>query len=243
MKRNSIKKITTFGMVALLCFSVAVPKITAEAKAEKSKLVVIDPGCQTVDSKDKESVGPGAWNRVVDDMVGAKGVKTENAEYDINLQVALKTQKELEDMGYKVKLTRTKNDVDMNNLERAMIANTLSADLYISIHASDENKKTSGVGITCETKDNPYNFEEYRHCRLLADTLLGSLEESTGNAKEDVIESDEIIGINWCDVPNAIVRVGNLRNEEDDELLATEEYQQKLAGAIAAGVESYFAQR
>ncbi|SDB21337.1 N-acetylmuramoyl-L-alanine amidase [Pseudobutyrivibrio sp. YE44] len=246
MKKN-LKAIRAMGMVMLLFITFVVTGITAEAKGADSaagqKLVVINPGCQAVDSAEKESIGPGAWTWVADDMVGAEGVLTGNREYDINLKIAVKTAQQLKDMGYKVELVRTYNDVDINNMERAMVANTMVADIYVSIYSSGDNKKEEGVKVTCETKDNPYNFSGYNECRLLADTIVGSLGSKIDGIKTSVVESDDVMGINWCKSPNAIVRVGNLKNEADDEKLATEEYQQTLAEGIAAGVDSYFTQK
>ena len=175
-------------------------------------------------------------------MVGAKGVTTGNNEYEINLRIALKVNELLGD-NYKVELTRTTNDADMSNSDRAMIANTLKADLFISIHASSPKDDSSGITVICQTKDNPYNLSNYSSSRLLADTLLGSLADKTGALKYQVLETDKLMGINWCTVPNAIVNVGNMNNPEDDEKLSDEEYQQKVAEGIVAGIDSYFSQK
>ncbi|QFJ54438.1 N-acetylmuramoyl-L-alanine amidase family protein [Pseudobutyrivibrio xylanivorans] len=246
MKNYNLRRFKTISMMVLLIFSFIGTSFTAEAKKSKSddqKVVVIDPGCQAIENNTKESVGPGAWKWAEDDMVGATGAVTSNNEYDINLLVALKTQKELEKQGYRVEMTRITNDVNISSAERAMFANTLEADLYVTIRSSAKSSKSSGITVVCETEDNPYNFVTYSYCRLLADTLRGCLAERTADASKDVVETDDIIGINWCQMPNAIVIVGNIKNESDDQKLANEEYQQKLAEGIAAGVDSYFEQR
>ena len=170
-----LKRINSITMVILLLVSLCVPVMTVQAKKDvKQKVIVIDPGCQAIENNSKNSIGPGEWDRVSEDMVGAKGAVTNNNEYEINLQVALKVTKRLTEAGYKVELTRTKNDVNITNPDRAMVANTLNADLFISIHASSTNKDDQGVAVVCATEDNPYNLKYYRNSRLLADTLLGS---------------------------------------------------------------------
>ncbi len=246
MKKNLIM-VRAFGMALLLFISLGSTALTAEAKEQekesKQKVVVINPGCQAIENSTKESVGPGAWSWTADDMVGAKGTSTGTAEYDLNLQLALRTEKQLKDMGYKVELTRTSNDVDINNMQRAQIPNTLDADLYVTITSSAAGKKTSGFSAICESSDNPYNFGAYSQCRLLADTLVGSMDEKSDACNNGVEESDDYIGINWCSVPNAILIVGNIKNEADDELLAEEDYQQTVAEGIAAGIDSYFTQK
>ncbi len=247
MRKKNLKLLHVFVMVMLLCIFTGASYVDVQAKGLipkgfAAKLIVIDPGCQSIENNKKESVGPGAWTWETEDLVGAKGAQSEIPEYDLNLTIAKKTEAALKKLGYTVELTRNTNDVDMNNAERSMIANTMEADLYLSIHSSGDNKKDSGIFVLCESVDNPYNYGAYSQCRLLADTLRGCLQEKNLDSK-DVIETDELIGINWCQVPNAVVRVGNLRNSQDEEKLGDSEYQEKVAEGIAAGIDSYFAQK
>ncbi len=236
---KNLKKFNSIVLVILLFATFSLSCLNVQAK---QRVVVIDPGCQAIENNDKESVGPGAWKRISEDMVGAKGVSTGNNEYDINLRVAQKV-KELLDEDYKVELTRTTNDVNMANSDRSMVANTLKADLYISIHSSSPEGNESGIFVICESADNPYNYSNYRNCRLLADTLLGSITEKVSPKKYEVCESDKLLGINWCTIPNAVIQIGNLNNPEDDEKLADSDYIQKVAEGIVSGIDSYYAQK
>lgn len=207
---------------------------------EAPLLIVIDPGHQRKGNYDKEPNGPGSDVMKAKVSSGTQGVSTGIPEYKLTMAVSLLLKEELLARGYDVILTRETHDIDISNVERAIIANEAKADAFIRIHAdSAESSSAKGVMTICQTPDNPYNSEWYEESKRLSELVLEEVVSETGAKKRRVWETDTMTGINWTTVPTTILEMGFMSNPEEDELMATEEYRKKIAVGVANAIDRY----
>jgi N-acetylmuramoyl-L-alanine amidase len=187
-----------------------------------NKVIVIDPGHGGSD--------PGA--------IGQGGLQ----EKAVNLAVALKTKALLEKAGAKVVMTRDKDvDVygpDASDVEelksRTTIANTLKADVFISIHSnSTVNREIGGTST--------YFFQKTRFDILLAQAIQQSILQAGGLGDRKIHASNFFVNKRTI-MPSALIELAFLSNPKEEKLLGSPQFQQQMAQGIVAGLDKFFAQ-
>ena len=212
-----------------------------EPVVEAKKIIVLDPGHQAVQDKDKEPLGPDSEIMKNKVSSGTRGVSTQIYEYELNLVVSNKLKDRLVEEGFEVLMTRTGHDVSISNKERAEMANNVGADIFIRIHANgSENPDKKGIMTIYPSEENPFvshlSDESYRLSKDLHDEMIRETEgESAG-----INAMDNMVGINWSKVPVTIVELGYMSNAEEDLMLNTEEYQNQLVEGMVMGIKKYF---
>ena len=208
---------------------------------KRTQTVVIDPGHSAVVAEGTEPLGPGSTENKAADTSGTSGTVSGLAEYELTLSVSQKLRDVLQDRGYTVLMTRESNDVPVSCIERADVANNAEADAFVRIHANgSEDSSVKGAMTICITPDNPFYPELYEQARALSDCIINKLSESAGCENDGVWETDSMSGNNWSQVPATIVEMGYMTNSEEDALMATEDYQNKIVRGIADGIDQYF---
>lgn len=168
-------------------------------------------------------------------------------EAKINLQIALKVQKLLKQAGSTVILTRKdengifeeesstirqKKVSDIKN--RVKIGNNSGADIFVSIHLNKINDGKYWGWQTFYKKNNEKSIK-------LAKCIQSGLNEAIKkDNKREALKIDNIYIVDNINIPISIVECGFLSNPEEERLLQTDNYQDKIAWGIYIGIINYF---
>ena len=215
---------------------------TAPTTAPSGKhIIVIDAAHQSTNVSDKEPIGPGASQTKVKVTSGAEGKATDTPEYKMTLEVSLMLRDELVRRGYGVYMIRETNDVSISDAERARLAN-INGEIVLHIHGNaDENEGIKGIMAFCPSDDNEFVSKQLAEsCKTLCQAILSEMEAETGAKNWGAIGHNGLTALNWTNIPAAHVELGYLSNAEEDRLLQTAEYREKLVRGIADGVDKYF---
>lgn len=215
-----------------------------ESQADKAsglngKTIGIDAGHQKFRDNEPEPIGPGSKRTKIRMSEGSKGIKTGTAEYKITLIVALKLSKLLKEAGAEVVMTRTTNDANLSNKERAEMMNRAEVDIWIRLHcdASNSSRQNGARVIIPSDKSNP---DIYNESKALGESVLESFCEETGAKNNSITKRSDQTGFNWSSRPVITLEMGYLSNVQDDLKLNRDSYQNDCAEGIFIGVIDYF---
>lgn len=207
----------------------------------------------TLNKKSIETVSTPVTNKVIIVDAG-HGTPDEGAESlngiteaEINLKIALKLQNLLEQSGCTVLLTRSdensiyeegsssikeKKITDIHN--RVKIGNESSADIFVSIHL---NKIPEQQYYGWQT----FYKNGSEESKLLATEIQNNLNDAIQKENKRIPAMlNSVYIMKNVEIPITIVECGFLSNPEEEELLQTDEYQNKLAWGIYNGINNYF---
>lgn len=213
--------------------------VTNSSPAVKKKIIVIDPGHADRSNLEKEPLAPGSSEMKIKDGGGAEGVVTKTPEYSVNMSVSMKLKALLESEGYIVKMTKTKSSESLGNVERAEVGNKENADLVIRIHAdSSDSSKVSGASMLVPEPINENTRSINEKSMYYGKTILNTLVSEVGMNNRGVVQRNDMTGFNWSKVPVVLVEMGFLSNAQEDKLLCSDEYQNKLAQGLYDGIKA-----
>jgi N-acetylmuramoyl-L-alanine amidase len=202
-----------------------------------NKIIVIDPGHANRSNLEKEALAPGSSEMKIKDGGGAQGIATKTPEYVVNMQVAMKLKVLLEGNGFKVIMTKTDNSLSLGNIDRANIGNNANANLVIRIHAdSNDNSSVIGASMLVPAAMNENTKAIHDESKRCGTIILNTLASEVGMKNRGVVEHSDMTGFNWSKVPVILVEMGFLSNANEDNLLSSDGYENKLALGLFHGI-------
>ena len=213
----------------------------SQPSISNKKVIVIDPGHQAKANTATEPIGPGASEKKAKVTGGATGKKTGTKESEIVLAVGMILKKKLEAKGYTVIMTRTSQDVDLSNRERAAIANEAHADAFIRLHCDGSSDTgVQGASVLAPANNNPYlTKSNIKESQALCSAVIKAFCETTNAKNRGISKVNNMSGINWCEVPVCLIEMGFLSNADEEKLLVSDDYQDLCADGIMKGIINY----
>lgn len=203
-------------------------------------LVVIDPGHQQKANLNLEPIGPGAATQKYKVTDGTTGVVTKKREAVLVLEMAFVLKEKLEAKGIQVLMTRTSQDVDISNKERATFANDHKANLFLRLHADgSENPNQSGFAVLTPAEGSPYTKEIYAESLQISQTIVNKMRENQKVKVNGIKFRDDLSGFNWSKVPGVLLELGFMSNPEEDKKLSDSQYVNSLLQSVTDSVEEY----
>lgn len=153
-------------------------------------------------------------------------------EKDITLVISKQLGRILQQMGYSVVFTRTE-DIDLDLDPRVKIAENARASAFVSVHVNSLDANASQVSGV-ETYHAPgaslgENLAELVHGQILA--ITGANDRGVRSARFYVIRNTSM--------PAILVETGYITNPTEASKLVNSAYQQRMAEAIAKGVDQF----
>ena len=155
-------------------------------------------------------------------------------EYQANLAIVMKARQALSDLGAQVILIR-KGDETVQLADRPKLAKDAQADIYISIH-------NNAIADGEDPFSQPRGFSLYyhhRHSRALGKALHGSYVKNIPLPDEGLRYGDYMV-VRMPFMPSVLIENAYMILPEQEKMVFTSEFQEKLALAISSGVLDFF---
>jgi len=208
------------------------PNIAAKpaTSADTRPVVVIDPGHGGLDN-------------------GTQAGGTNEKELVLGFGLALRER--LEKSGkYRIVMTRT-DDTFIPLTDRVKVARNQSAALFVSIHADAlprrEGDAQGATIYTLSDKASDAEAERLAEAENKADAigarlLMGEM-KTTVRMHKHPLKSAGFKVLKAPDVPSVLVELGYVSNKGDLELLVSENWRNRTAGAMAQAIDAFLAKR
>lgn len=156
------------------------------------------------------------------------------AEKTINLSIAKYVEELLKKYDVTVYMTRT-SDITTTLAARTNLANSVNADLFVSIHSNAIVGKPNIKGTELLYKANNLIKDGVTNV-ILASNLQENVTQNAGTYDKGLINRTNLYVLNRTNMPAALVEVGYMTNSSDLANLKSNTFKKKVAEGIVGGI-------
>jgi N-acetylmuramoyl-L-alanine amidase len=243
---NQLLKIVIIIALAVGCGSCRAVSVKEPVKetpapvktpAARQKAVCIDPGHPS-------------------EVNSGSTIQNGTTEVHIAWVVALRLKQILEDQGFKVTMTKSREGELVKNVDRAAIGNSSGAELMVRLHCDAGNDEGFAVYAPDRqaTKENTTGPPQavIDKSKILADAIDREMSKSlTRDLKNGGVRGDSQTAVGsqqgaltvsiFSRIPIVTIEMVVLSNKADAEFIKSEAGQQKMARAVADGIAQFVA--
>jgi len=168
------------------------------------------------------------------------------AEHTFNWEVVLLIRQALDQLGVRTAMSRG-NDSALGPCidERAAMANALSPDAIVSIHA--DGSSPSGRGFHVNYSNPPLNGAQsgpaVQFAQVMRNQLVAAgLQPSTYLGTDGLFGRPDLAGLNHAAFPSILVECGNMKNAQEAAQMESANGRAIYATAVTRGITAYLGQ-
>lgn len=245
-QRVGLRTASTVAAALLVASSVLAGPAQAAPASIAGKIVFLDPG--------HNGSNDGSISRQVPTGRGgtkdcqASGTSTEDgyAEHTFAWDTTLRIRQALTALGVRTAMSRG-DDTGLGPCvdERAAMANAITPDAVVSIHA--DGGPPTGRGFHVLYSAPPLNAAQagpaVQFAKVMRDQIAGSgIPPATYIGSSGLNPRADIAGLNLAQYPSILVELGNMKSPVYSALMKTAEGRQKYADAVVRGIVAFLSQ-
>jgi N-acetylmuramoyl-L-alanine amidase len=158
-------------------------------------------------------------------------------EKNITLAIARRLKKQLEAAGARVVMTRD-GDIDVGLSTRPELANSIGADLFVSIHNDSAPRPNSASGTSTYYHKGSSDSRALAVCVQRAIVEVSGL-PSRGALSDGILYQNGLAVLRGSRMPAVLVEVAYINHNRDRMKLVDPDFQQRVAEAICSGLKTY----
>jgi N-acetylmuramoyl-L-alanine amidase len=175
---------------------------------------------------------------------GSKSLFSLRREHELTLILGMVIGSVLQRSGHEVRLTRNEADARLSNVERAQVANSFGADLFLRVHLDGRNDALrwihsvkSGTMTLVPGPRHPSRrvFEE---SVVIGARLHDAALQAARLRDRGIHIRDDLAGFNHAQMPCVLLEVANLSNPFDESVITSPGFAETLAGRVRTVIDT-----